>query len=161
MDYLFLKKIQIMKQWPLILLTFLLLFSSCIVRAPKYSTVEKVFVLKLGQTKEEVSQVLGIPPYNVVSVYDTGTVLLYKYRVTDRATLPFLLKETNGKKVRGKYVNLIVAYDTNGRVVYYETCSECDKTIEEKNKLDIDKIVSLITVTLPALLIFLGLKSTQ
>jgi len=150
-----------MKFWPVVLFTLLLLSCSCSVRAPKYSTIDNVFVLQLGQTKAEVSQILGIPPYNVVSVYDAGTVLLYKYRVKDRATLPFLLKGNNGKEALGKYVNLIVSYDTAGRVVYNQTCSECDKTIEEKNKLDIDKVVSLVTVTVPAILIFLGLKSAQ
>ena len=135
--------------------------ASCIVRAPKYSTVEKVLTLKLGQSKDEVSQILGIPPYNVMSVYDTGTVLLYKFRVTDRSTIPFLMKETNGKKVRGKYVNLLVSFDTNNRVRYLQTCDDCDKSIVDKKKVDINQLVTLATVTLPALMIFLGFNSTK
>ena len=136
-------------------------FTSCIVRAPQYSRVEKVLTLKQGMTKEEVSTVLGIQPYNIVSMNDTGeTVLLYKYRVTNRSIVPFFLNETNGHKVRGKYVNLLVTYNKDGKVKSMETCVDCDETIIEEKRVDPDKIITLITVTLPAIMIYLGLKST-
>ena len=135
-------------------------FSSCIIIAPKYTTVEKVFALKLGLTQEQVSESLGIPPYNFKSKTDSETVLLYKFRVRDRATLPFFLKENNGKKILGKYVNLLVTYDKYGYSKKMESCNDCDETIIETKKLNIDKIVTLLTVTLPVILVFLGIKLT-
>lgn len=147
----------------LFLFSFIQLLSlpSCIVHAPKYSTIEKVLTLKQGMTKDEVSQVLGISPYNLVSVNDTGeTVLLYKYRVANRAMVPFFLKPTNGKTIRGKYVNLLVTYDAEGKVKSMETCVDCDETIIEEKRIDPDKIVTLITVTLPAVMIYLGLQTS-
>jgi len=135
--------------------------TSCIVIAPKYSRVEKVLILKQGMTKDSVSKILGIPPYNLVSMNDTGeTVLLYKYRVTNRQMVPFFLKPTNGREVRGKYVNLLVTYNAEGKLISMETCVDCDETIIEEKKIDKDKIITLITVTLPAVMIYLGLRTT-
>jgi len=150
-----------MKRLTLLLtLLFIIGLSSCIVKAPKYLTVEKVLTLRQGMTKEEVSQILGIPPYNMVSMNDTAEfVLLYKYRVTNRATVPFFLKPTNGKPVRGKYVNLLVTYDKEGKVKSMESCVDCDETLIEEKRLDPDKIVTLITVTLPAVMVYLGFQS--
>ena len=134
-------------------------FSSCVVWAPKYSYVEKVLTLKQGMSKEEVSQVLGIPPYNLVSLTDTGEVtLLYKYRVANRATVPLFLKGSNGKVVRGKYVNLLVTYDRDGKLKSMESCVDCDETVIEEKRVNPDKIVTLITVTLPAVMVYLGLS---
>ena len=135
-------------------------FTSCIVIAPKYSRVEQVLTLKQGMTKDSVSKILGIPPYNLVSMNDTGeTVLLYKYRVTNRQMVPFFLKPTNGRAVRGKYVNLLVTYNAEGKLIALESCVDCDETIIEEKKIDKDKIVTLITVTLPAVMIYLGLRT--
>jgi hypothetical protein len=144
-----------------ILLVFLLLcfVSSCIVKAPKYTTVEKVLALKLGLTKDEVSERLGIPPYNFKSLTDSGTVLLYKYRVTDRTTLPFLLKEANGKNVRGRYVNLLVYYDTKGYANKIESCNSCDLSIVEEKRVDVNKLITFLTITLPIVLVFFGIQS--
>ncbi|MDI1235400.1 MAG: hypothetical protein PSX81_14055, partial [bacterium] len=101
-----------MKYFGILIAVYLLsTLNSCIMRAPKYALSENVMTLKLGQSKEQVSKILGIEPYFVVSADDTQTVFLYKYRVADRATLPFLMKATNGKKVRGKFINLYDCYE--------------------------------------------------
>lgn len=127
-------------------------------QAPKFTNVEKVLGLQLGQTPEEVSNILGIPPYNFILKTDTATVLLYKFRVNDRTTLPFMLKETNGHKVRGKYVNLVVTYNNNGRSIRMQGCSSCDETIVTEKKLDFNKVMNVLTVTLPVIALFLGIR---
>lgn len=141
-----------------LILLLIVLFSSCIVRAPRFTTLDKVFDLKVGMTKEEVSQTLNSKPYNLKLLTDTQTVLLYKYRVNDRATVPFLLKENNGKSVRGKYANLVVTYGKNGQSTRIESCNKCDETAVEQTKIDFNKVITFLTVTLPVVLVFLGFK---
>lgn len=135
--------------------------SSCIVQAPKYTHVEQVLELKPGMSQEEVSQKLGIPPYDIRYKNDSLQVLVYKYRVTDRKTVPLFKKETNGMKVSGAYVDLLVKYDAAGKMVSFETCSKCSETNEKTTVVDFDKLITLITVTLPALLVYLGFTTTQ
>lgn len=142
---------------PVIILLIAALFSSCLVKAPKYTTVEKTFELKLGMSKEEVSNTLNLKPYYLKSVTDTQTVLLYKYRVTDRAVLPFLLKENNGKEIKGKYVNLMVTYNIYDKAVKIESCNKCDESSIEEKKFDVNKLATFLTVTLPVVLVFLGI----
>jgi hypothetical protein len=136
----------------------LLSFSSCVVQAPKFTSVEKVLTLQLHKTPQEVSEELGIAPYNFYYMSDSETVLLYKYRVNDRVTLPFMLEETNGKKTRGRYANLVVTYDKHGHSVRMRTCDQCDTSQEQEKKLDFNKVMNVLTVTLPLVLVFLGLK---
>jgi hypothetical protein len=132
-------------------------FCSCIVTAPRYTTVDKVFDLKIGMTKDEVTKTLGTTPYMLKAVADSQSTYLYKYRVTDRTTVPFFMNGTNGKSVLGKYVNLLVTFNHVGLVVKLESCgSGCDETIVQTNKIDFNKIVTFITVTVPLALVFLG-----
>jgi len=98
----------------LVLVFVVCAFNSCIVNAPRYTTVEKVLSLKIGQTGEEVAEILGTVPYNFILLTDSEYTVLYKYRVTDRTTVPFFMKPNNGKSIRGKYVNLLVTYGKNG-----------------------------------------------
>ncbi|MDO8998904.1 MAG: hypothetical protein Q7W45_03990 [Bacteroidota bacterium] len=135
--------------------------ASCIVNAPKYTTVEKVLNLKIGQSKGEVSLLLGTVPYNLILMTDSETTLLYKYRVTDRTTLPFLLKENNGKKIKGRYVNLLVTYDKDGLSKKIESCSNCDETIVQEKRVDINKVITFLTITLPIALVFLGITTLK
>ena len=139
-------------------LLFSCTFCSCVVNAPKYTTIEKVLVIQLGMSQDSVSKILGIPPYNFILKTDSETVLLYKFRVSDRTTIPFLLGPANGKKIRGRYVNLLVTYNRAGLAKKMESCNNCDETIVEEKRLDINKVVTLITVTLPIVLVFLGIK---
>lgn len=141
-----------------VLLVGVLLSASCIVRAPRFTRVDKVSDLKLGLTPEEVTNTLGTIPYYPVSMNDSEFTVLYKYRVTDRTTLPFLLKENNGKEVRGKYVNLMVTYNKHRHVKKYVSCNDCDVTDVQQKKIDINKVVTFLTVTLPVVLVFLGIR---
>jgi len=140
------------------LLLVMLSCCSCLVNAPKYTTVEKVLNLQLGMNQEQVSTALGIPPYNFILKNDSETVLLYKFRVADRTTVPLFLREANGKKIRGRYVNLLVTYNRNLIVKKMGSCNDCDETIVREKRLDINKVVTLITVTAPLILLYFGIK---
>ncbi len=135
------------------------MLGSCIVHSPKYTGVEEVLQLKVGMTKEEVSKTLGIPPYDLKSVTDSGTVYIYKYRTTDRKTFPLNMKKTNGKKSIGKWVDLFVTYDLDGKAKTITSCSECGETKLGENKFDIKTIVIMVTVIIPSVLVYLGLKA--
>lgn len=81
----------------------ILMNQSCIVSGPKFANVDKVMELKPGMTFEQVNTHLGIGPYDLHEFDSIGRrSYVYKYRVMDRKTVPFLLKETNGIKSRGK-----------------------------------------------------------
>jgi hypothetical protein len=132
-------------------------FCSCVVTAPRYTTVEKVFELKLGMSKDSVNQILGTGPYLLKAMNDTGSTYLYKYRVTDRSTVPFFMGATNGHNILGKYVNLLITYDQDGKVTNLESCgNECDETVVETKGINIDKIVTFFSVTVPLALVLLG-----
>lgn len=146
----------------LLLAAVICCLSSCIVQAPAYTKVEQVLSLKPGMTKEEVSAVLGIPPYDLKSVNEKGeTVLIYKYRVTDRKTVPFLMKSSNGVKARGKWVDLFITYGPDGKATSIESCSECEETKPVEKKIDINALLTVITVTIPAILVYLGFTHSQ
>jgi len=139
-------------------LIILLSFSGCVVQAPKYSKVELVLLLKPGMTQEEVKSLLGIPPYDMKSINENETVLIYKYRVTDRKTIPFLMKPANGMNATGKWVDLFITFSKEGKVVKIESCSECGETKTKQSKLDLNALITFISFTLPALLLYLGLQ---
>lgn len=135
-----------------------LVYQSCIVSGPKYTHVEKVLELKPGMSRDEVDKRLGITPYDI-SFYDsTGQhALVYKYRVTDRKTVPFLLKETNGIKSKGKYMDLITYYDSCD-VVYRLESNPTDSKLKEK-RLNVNTLITAITVTAPSVLVYLGITN--
>jgi hypothetical protein len=120
--------------------------------------VDKVMSLKQGMTQAEVEETLGIRPYDLKAVTDTSIVLIYVYRVTDRKTLSFLTRPTNGRKSTGKYVQLEVAYSSDGRVTNIHSCNLCPDNLVAKSKVDIEKIIAFITVTLPVILVYIGLQ---
>jgi hypothetical protein len=152
-----------MKSFTLPLLALLVFtLHSCIVERPPYSKVEKVLTLKLGMSMDTISKILDIPPYDLRSLDDSSgqTVLVYKYRVTDRRTLPFFVKPRNGMRVSGKYRDLAVTYDKDGKATHFES-SDTDVTEKETKIVDINKVINLIAVIAPAVLIYLGIKTTQ
>ena len=137
-----------------------LVMQSCIVSGPKYTHVENVMQLSPGMTMDTVNSRLGIKPYDI-NVYDsTGNhSYIYKYRTTDRKTVPFLLKETNGRKSIGKYMDLVAYYDSTN-VAYRFESRTTDSKLDEK-KLNVNTIVTIITVIVPTVLVYLGIKKTE
>lgn len=136
----------------------LLLLTSCIVQSPKYTSIKQVMTLEIGMSRVEVEKILGIEPYDLKAITDTSNVFIYVYRVTDRRTIYFNTKPVNGKKSTGKYVQLAVAYSKDDRVINIESCSLCPDNLISTSKVDFAKIIVFITVTLPVLLIYFGLK---
>ncbi len=139
-------------------IVIMLFLSSCIVQSPKYTTVQQVLTLKIGMTKAEVEDTLGLKPYDIKLYNDTGNTYVYVYRVVDRRTFPFNTKPTNGKEVLGKYIKLAVTYSKDNKVMKVEPCTTCTDNLEITRKLDFQKVTAFITVTLPVILIYLGLK---
>ena len=133
---------------------------SCIVSAPKYTHVEQVMQLKTGMSIDTVNQRLGITPYDM-DIYDsTGyRSFIYKYRTTDRKTVPFMLKETNGKRKIGKYMDLVAYYDSTDIAYRFES-RPTDSKVDQK-KFNINILVTIVTVVVPSLLVYLGIQKTQ
>jgi hypothetical protein len=136
----------------------LLYLNSCIVQSPKYTTFEQVMRLQLGMTKTEVEKELGIEPYDIKVITDTTDVYIYVYRVNDRRTLYLNTRPANGKKVRGRYLQLSTTFSKAGKLLKIESCNNSDDLVTV-NKINIDKIILFITVTLPVILVYLGLKN--
>jgi outer membrane protein assembly factor BamE (lipoprotein component of BamABCDE complex) len=142
-------------------LVFACLLSSCVVEAPKYTGIEEVLTLKTGMTKEEVSKTLGIPPYDLKTVTDTQSTYIYKYRTTDRRTVPLFMNKTNGMKSKGKWVDLFITYNKDGKVAEIRSCSDCEETKITEKKIDYNAIIALLAATVPAVLVYLGLQSNN
>ena len=147
-----------MKTCTLLIITLLIFLTSCIVQSPKYSTLDKVMMLKPGMTKEEVEQILNLAPYNLKETTDTSDVFIYVYRVKDRRTLYLNTRPTNGRESLGKYTQLAVAYSKNNKVISIESCTLCPDNLENVTKIDFEKVVLFMTATLPVILIYLGLQ---
>ncbi|MFI5203505.1 MAG: hypothetical protein ACHQF2_03325 [Flavobacteriales bacterium] len=141
----------------ILLLTGLLLYG-CVATGPKYTRVEKVMKLRNGMTQKMVDSIVALKPYDLVSIDKEGNrTMLYKYRVTDRRTLPFLLRDTNGFEYKGKFADLLVTYNHADTVVCLESKGS-DSEIKTK-KLDINALITLVSITVPSVLVYLGLKS--
>lgn len=137
-----------------------LFIQSCIVSAPKYAHVEQVMELKTGMSVDTVNQRLGVKPYDI-DIYDsTGyRSFIYKYRTSDRKTVPFMLKETNGKKKIGKYMDLVAYYDSTNIAYRFESRAT-DSKVDQK-KFNINVWVTIVTVVVPSLLVYLGIQKTK
>ena len=74
--------------------------------------------LKPGMSYDTVNARLGLQPYYVLC-YDSTQFksYVYTYRVSDRKTVPLLLKETNGIKSKGKYMDLIAHFNPSDSLV--------------------------------------------
>ncbi len=142
------------------LLFFLIIFflSSCLVQSPKYTSIDQVMSLETGMTKVQVEDRLGVKPYDVKLLTDSSKVYIYVYRVSDRKTLSFNTKPVNGRKTTGKYVQLDVTYSMQDSLISIETCRMCPDNLTTTSKINVEKMVLFVTVTLPVLLIYFGLK---
>jgi len=151
-------EIYYMKNQIFIVALILLFFTSCFVESPKYTSLEQVVSLKLGMPKDTVEKVLGVRPYDIKAYTDTSNVFIYVYRVKDRRTISFYTKPVNGKESIGKYVQLEVSYSKDDKLIKIESCNLCPDNLVTQNNIDFDKVILFITVTLPVLLIYFGLK---
>ncbi len=136
-----------------------LLLTSCIVKSPKYTSLSQVMSLEVGMKRTEVEKILQLQPYDVQTKTDTGNIMIYVYRLDDRRTLSFHTKAINGRATQGKYKPLAVTYSKDSVLLSMESCSLCRDDLTSMTKLDFEKIIMFLTVTVPVLLIYLGLKS--
>jgi hypothetical protein len=137
----------------------LLFLTSCFVKSPKYSTIKQVMTLELGMSRAQVEDILGVAAYDLKARNDTSIVLIYVYRVTDRRTISFYTKPTNGKDAIGKYVQLDVAYSNDDKVIRIESCDLCPDNLVSTSKIDFERVLLFVTVTLPLTLVFFGLRN--
>ena len=142
----------------LLLSCSLLLLSSCIVQSPKYAMLDQAMGVYPGMSKDSVEELLGVEPYNVKSRTDTSDVYIYVYRVMDRRTLSFNTKPTNGKKAKGKHMQLAVAYSKNEKVTGVESCIDCPDDLVKVSRVSVEKVIAFATLTLPAILVYFGLQ---
>ena len=139
----------------------ILFFSSCILQSPKYTTLAKVTSIELGMSKAEVEEILGIKPYNLKEKTDTSISFIYVYRAMERKTLSIDTRPVNGRETIGKYWQLVVSYSKSDKVINIESCNECADNLVSLNKVDFQKIIAFITVTLPVMLVYIGLKKSS
>jgi hypothetical protein len=137
----------------------LLFLTSCFVQSPKYTSLEQVMSLQLGMSKLQVEEILAVKPYDLKAKTDSSIVFIYVYRVADRRTLSINTKPANGKESLGKYVQLEIAYSKDEKVISIESCNLCPDNLVNTSKIDFEKVFVFITITLPVLLVYFGLKN--
>lgn len=136
----------------------ILLSAGCIVKGPKYTRIEKVMKLENGMSLNEVNKTLEIRPYDLIKIDSAGNrTLMYKYRLTDRRTVPLFLKDTNGKEIRAKFSDLYCTFDKNEILVKMYT-QKSESELKE-HRLNINSLLTFMTVTAPAVLIYLGINA--
>ena len=139
-----------------------LLLTSCITQSPKYTSLDQVMSLDVGMTKAQVEERLRLAPYDIKSTTDSTNSYIYVYRTIERRTFPIYTEERNGRKALGKYVQLFVTYSKkNDKAIHIETCSYCPNDLDHNIKVDFEKIILFITVTLPVILVYVGLKQAK
>ncbi len=141
----------------------IIVLSSCVVQHPKYTMVENTFKLEIGMSKTEIDSVLGIAPQFIKKMDTTGVqIYSYKYRTRDIKRFPIIMRRDKGIPTEGNYTDLLVSYSPDSIAFNIETCTECTDNNEKKTKIDantiINSITTIITVTLPALLVFLSIR---
>ena len=142
----------------LIVILFSFALTSCIVQSPRYTSIENVMKLEPGMTRAQVEEILDLQPYDLKGSTDSTTTLIYIYRVNDRKTLSFATKPDNGRHSIGKYVQLEVTYSNDKKVISFQSCNLCPDNLVTTSKIDIEKIIAFVTVTLPVLLVYFGLQ---
>jgi hypothetical protein len=146
-----------MKRYFLFFLVFCFCFTSCIIRSPKFASLDQAFAVKPGMTLEQVNTTLGIPPYALRSKTDSQTVYVYKYRTMERRTVPLFRKKTNGMKATGPLMDLNVTYNSKSIVTALKS-KPSPKEEKSQYTIDVNSVFTLLTVTAPAVLVYLGLQ---
>lgn len=142
----------------IIIILIILSITGCIVKGPKFTHVEKVLDLKPGLTLTEVNNTLGLKPYDLISMDSTGArVLLYKYRLTDRRTVPLFLKDTNGKEISAKFADLYCSF--NSENILTNLYSQPSESELKEHRFNINNFMTFLTVTAPAFLLYLGITA--
>ncbi|MFZ5552414.1 MAG: hypothetical protein ACOZCO_04805 [Bacteroidota bacterium] len=156
-DFFFLQKTTDKMRMFSFVFLFAIFIAGCVAHAPKYTRSEKVMQLKSGMTLGEVNKTLGLNPYYIHSMDSAGNkIYVYKYRLTDRKTVPLFMKDTNGIAKRGDFMDLYASFSPGDTLNALQ--SEFTETVIQEKRLDINSLLTLITVTAPALLVYFGLQ---
>ncbi len=82
----------------LLLLVFVAFASCKTIQVAKFTSVEKLFQIKLNSSLEEVIAILGSKPYNILSSQVGGyTIFTYKYKFVERKVNPKLINSIGGE----------------------------------------------------------------
>jgi hypothetical protein len=135
--------------------------SSCYVVLPKYTSVDKVLTLKNGMTLNSVNETLSLQPYDLHQKDTNGFyTYIYKYRLNDVKRIPILMKKNKGVATEGGFKNLLVTYSPNDEVVLINTTYETLETDANQKKINLTAVITsistLITVTVPSVLLFIS-----
>lgn len=135
--------------------------TSCLVKHPEYASYDEVMALEPGMTFEALSDSLGVKPsYVKEDRLDGFKIYVYKYRLCEIRRVPIIMRRNTGFETEGDFVDLLVTVNPVGEVVHLETCTDCSPGDENTTIIDFDSLVrgitTMITVTLPAFLVFLS-----
>jgi hypothetical protein len=138
-----------------------MLATSCLLRQPPCGDYDTVLALSPGMSYEQLLGQMGVPPYYVKEKDAQGnTVYVFKYRLKDLRRIPLLMKPNAGFKANGQYADLLVTVGRDGLVNHLETCTDCSPVGHKTTVIDFDSLIrgitNMITVTLPAVLVFLS-----
>jgi outer membrane protein assembly factor BamE (lipoprotein component of BamABCDE complex) len=93
------------------------------IQAPRFTTIDKVLLLKTGMTYNEVVTILGSSPYDLhtLTYNDKHTVYVWYYKKIERSEDPNLIKTkegaATGDEVIVKQQMLYVTFDANGKLL--------------------------------------------
>lgn len=109
----------------------------------------------------EIKDSLGIDPHYLKKKEVSGnTIYAFPYRLCEIKRIPIFMKRNTGIEVEGDFVDLLVTVDQNDQVIALETCTNCHMKDTKTAVIDFNSLIrgvtTMITVTLPALLVFLS-----
>jgi hypothetical protein len=80
------------------IVTILFITSCSTVQVAKFTSVEKLFELRMNSSISEVESLLGSKPYNILSDQLGGyTIYVYKYKLIERMVSPSIINERGGE----------------------------------------------------------------
>lgn len=123
--------------------------------------VDKVMAVQTGMTKDTIDSIFGVSPYNLLAYDSTGVVTYtYVYRTRHVKRFPIVMSRKSGLPAEGEFIDLNVTYDTAGVAIHIESCPDCPRDYLTQTDINpteiIASITTIITVTVPALLVFLS-----
>ncbi|MBI1185674.1 hypothetical protein GC194_15510 [bacterium] len=140
----------------------LVLLGSCTISSPKYATYDDVMKLYVGMSLSALQDTLGLEPNYIkkADLQDGITIYDYKYRLKELKRFPLFMKKNTGFEADGEYVDLLVTVDSQNTVLKIETCTTCTQKEQKTTIVDFNSIIrgitTMVTVTLPAVLVFLS-----
>lgn len=139
----------------------LILLSSCYVQHPRYVSLETAKSVELGMSYAEVTNLMSMPPYDLVSKDTLGyTSYIYKYRVKDVKRIPIIMKKHKGIATEGPFRDLKLTFDKHDELVDIQGGYEEQTSEYKREKVDINALIvsvtTIVTVTIPAIMLYIA-----